>query len=87
MDDKIRKEFKDVVETKEFKEIENQVAVLNARLKAMYHYRSRACARKVCGITKTWLKLEFCYVTQSVSRRDPLPLIIKIDPPDKEKKE
>ena len=86
MNAKIRKEFKEIVETKEFKDIENQIEFLNARLKTMFHYRSRVCERKVRGIIKTWLKLEFCYVTQSVSRRDPLPLIIEIDS-DKKAKE
>jgi|APFre7841882590_1041340.scaffolds.fasta_scaffold53853_1 predicted Zn-ribbon and HTH transcriptional regulator len=82
MDEKFRKEFKDIVETKEFKEIETQVKLLNDQLKAMHHYHSYSHGNeRPSHVEKTWLYLEFGQVTTSVSREDPLLSDIQKTPP------
>jgi len=74
------KDFRDIVESKNFQEIKRTVNYLNSQLESMFIYRSKKTREnKILEVNKRWLKLVFAVVETSVSRREPLPLVIELE--------
>ena len=78
---RFRKDFEELTERKEFKEIQTVANHLNSQLEKMPVYRSfkRRKRKAINQVSKRWLRLEFIVCERSVSKGEPLPLIIKLE--------
>lgn len=78
--DEISKDFEEIGKTTRFRNIKMAVNYLNSQLQSMFVHRSQKTRDgKEAKVRKYWLQLVFAVNEQSVTKREPLPLVFQVE--------